>query len=75
MSPASDRKFLANFGIVYGLNYLSEEYFKTMEKDFKLEDNKYKSLIEEQSEVTNKIVNAKEDLIQFLNDGKEVLKD
>lgn len=67
--------FLANFGIIYGLNYLSEEYFKTMEKDFKLEDNKYKALIEEQSEVTNKIVNAKEDLIQFLNDGKEVLKD
>lgn len=64
-----------NIGIVYGANYLSEEYFKKIAIDFKTEENKFKGLIEEQSEITNKIVNAKEELVQFLNDGKTVLKD
>lgn len=64
-----------NSGIIYGMDYLSTEYFKKMETNFKTENNKYKALIEEQTEKTNKSLVAKEDLVNFLNDGKGVLKD
>lgn len=60
---------------VFGFNQLNEEVVKKIDSDFKLETNKYKGMIGEQSEKTEKVVKDKEELLKFLNDGKEVLKD
>jgi len=62
-------------GTVIGFNFLNVEVETKTKADHMLKERRLQSNISEQSEITEKIVKDKEELVRFLNDGKEVLKD